>query len=99
ARAAAAEILAFGVFAENDEIDGRLGQTQRGEIGSEELHRPEIHIEIESKSETQKNVARVLVARHARIAKCPEKDRVDVIAQMPERVLGQSFFCVQIVIC
>src|SRR6266487_4451180 len=64
----ATEVLAFGVFAEDDEVDGRNAQGRQ--VGVEQLYRTEIDVEIELESQTQEDVAGMFVARHSRIAEC-----------------------------
>ena len=60
--------------------------------------RPEVDVQVQTKPQAEQNVACVLVARHARISKRSEKDRVHVIAQVRERCIGQRFLCLQVVI-
>ena len=48
----------------------------------QQLHRPEIDVQIELESQTQENVAGMLIAGDARIAEGAEEDRIDVVAQM-----------------
>src|SRR6267378_7238368 len=60
ARVAAAEILAFGVFTKNHEIDS-AGVLENAQVRMKEYDRPEIDVQIQSKPEAQQNVASVLV--------------------------------------
>src|SRR5438874_8619029 len=71
ARAAAAEILAFGIFAKNRKVNC-AGVLESTEIGMQKCDRPEVDVQVQTKPQAEQNVARVLVARHARISKGSE---------------------------
>ena len=92
----ATEVLAFGVFAEDDEVDGRNAQGRQ--VGVEQLYRTEIDVEIELESQTQEDVAGMFVARHPRIAECAEEDGIDVVAQMVKGGVGERLSRLEIVI-
>src|SRR5206468_12894285 len=87
---AAAEVLALGVLAEDDEIDG-AGIAERREIGMEQLHRPKVDVQIELEPESQQNVAGVLVPRHSGVAKGAEEDRIDAVPEPGNGRGGQRF--------
>ncbi len=92
-----AEVDAFGILAEDDEVD-RPGRPQRGQVGVQQLHRAEIDVQIEPEPKPQQDVARVLVAGNARVAESAEPNRVHVVAQVGERVVGQGLARLEIVI-
>src|SRR3989442_15694651 len=63
----------------------------------QQLHGPKIHIQIELESQTEQNLARMLVPRNTRIAERAQQDRVDIVAEMLESVVRERLFCLQIV--
>src|ERR1041385_6553538 len=96
ARAAAARVLAFGIFAEDDEVDGRIGgwavrrvEAKRRKIRMQQLNWPKVYVKIKPKSQTQQNIPRMLVPRNAGIPEGPEQYCVDVVPQMSKRNVGQ----------
>ena len=64
----------------------------------QQLDRSEIDVEIELESQTQQDVARMLVAGHARIAQSAEEDRVDIVPKVFECGAGKGLFGSEIVV-
>src|SRR5439155_15296066 len=95
--AAPAEVLSLRVLAEDDEVD-RAGIAQRRQVRMQQLHRPEIDVQIELESQTQENVAGMLIAGDARIAEGAEEDRIDVVAQMTKTGFRQRLFRFEVMV-
>ena len=76
--AADADVDAFGVLAEHDEVDvASAAVLQRAEPLVEQPHRPVVDVEIELEARAEQDVARVAVVGHARIAERADEDRVE----------------------
>ena len=76
--AARADIQAFGVLAEHDEVDvAPAAVLQRTETIVEQTDRAIVHVQIELEPRPQEDVARVAIVGHARIAERADEDRVE----------------------
>ena len=93
-----ADIHAFGVLAEHDEVDVLPAAIlERAEAIVEQADRPVVHIEIELEAGAEQDVARVTVVGDARIAERADEDRVE-LAQHLVAVGGQRLAGLQVVI-
>ena len=73
----------LGVFTKHHEVDvGRRAMLQRAQSRVEQPHRTIVDVEIELEAGAEQDVARVAVVRHARIAECANKDRVERAQQI-----------------
>ena len=80
--AADGDVEALGVLAEDDEVDVlRRLPLERREPLVEESRGALVHVEIELEAHPEQDVARVLVAGHARVAERADEDRVEVAAE------------------
>ena len=96
--AADADIHAFGVLPEHDEVDVLPAAIlQRAQAIGEQLDRTIVHIEIELEPGAEQDVARVAIVGDTRIAKRADEDRVE-LAQHLVAVGGQRLAGLQIVI-
>ena len=91
------QVYALSVLAEDYEIDRAVGAKRR-EIGVQQLDRAKIDVEIEAEPEAQEDVPSVLVCGHARVPQRAEQDRVHVVPQMAERVVGKRLLGLQVVV-
>ena len=93
-----ADVDAFGVLAEHDEVDVLPPAIlQRAEAIVEQPHRPVVDVEIELEARAEQDVARVTVVGDARIAERADEDRVE-LAQHLVAVGGQRLAGLQVVI-
>src|SRR5881275_2026537 len=106
AHSTTAQIHALRVLSKDHEVDrrtvgrsdSRTVRAKNPQVRMQQLHRPEVDVEIEPQPEPQEDVARVLIPGHARVSEGPEEDRVHVVLEMTERVVRQSLPCLEIVI-
>ena len=96
--AADADVDAFGVLAEHDEVDVLPAAIlERAQAIVEQPHRAVVHVEIELEAGAEQDVARVAVVGDARIAERADEDRVE-LAQHLVAVGRQRLAGLQIVI-
>jgi hypothetical protein len=93
-----AEIDPFGVLAEDREVDPPAVAPERREVGMEQCHRTKVDVQIEPEPESQQDVARVLVARHAGVPDRAQQNGVRVVAEMAERLVWERFPGLEVVI-
>ena len=97
--AADVHVCAFGVLAEDDEIDvGGPAVFQRTEPLVQQPNRPIVDIEIELEARAEQDVARVTHVGDARIAERADVDRGEVVAQRRVAVRRQADAGLQIVV-
>src|SRR5881396_1596979 len=66
------------VLPEDREVD-HLARPQRGQVGMQQTHRPEVDVEVQLEPQTEQDVTGVFVTRHSGIADRAEEDGVDVV--------------------
>src|SRR5882724_11608186 len=93
-----AEIHPFGVLTEDHEVDTPAVAPQGSEVGMEQRHGTKVDVQIEAEPESQQDVPCVLVVRYARVADRAEQDGVRVVAQLVERLVGECFPGLEVVI-
>jgi hypothetical protein len=75
-----ADVEAFRVFAEDDKPDVGCGALpERREAFVKELNRAGVHKEVQLETQAEQNVRGVLVGWNARITKCAEENRVELV--------------------
>ena len=80
--AAGADVDAFGVFAEDHEVDVFGGAIAEGsEAIVEEFGGAGVDVKIEFEAEAEENIGSVLIGRNARITERAKKDGVEFVAQ------------------
>ena len=76
------DVRAFRVLADNREVHvPDANAFQRAKFLVEQANRPDIGIQIETESQREKNLGRVTLIRHARVADGAEQDRVKLAAK------------------
>ena len=81
--AADADVHAFGVLAEHDEVDVVAAAIlERAQAIVEQPHRAVVDVEIELEAGAEQDVARVAVVGDARIAERADEDRVELAQQL-----------------
>jgi hypothetical protein len=95
--AAYTNIEAFGVFAEDHEIDvGGAAIAERGEALVEELGGAGVNVEVELEAEAEEDVGGVLVGGDAWVAEGSKEDGVEFIAKHFHRARGEGDFLAKI---
>jgi len=95
--AAGADVDAFGVFAEDHEVDVFGGAIAEGsEAIMKEFGGASVDVEVEFEAEAEENVGGVLIGRDAGIAEGAEEDGVEFVAQEFDGAFGKRDFFAEI---
>src|SRR5208337_2460324 len=89
--AAHADVEAFGVLADDHEVDvGEGAVAERGEARMEEFGGAGVDVEIELHAQAEEDVCSVLVGRDAGIAEGAKEDGVKFVAKEFDRAFGEG---------